>query len=558
MKILLLLFLMVTPLFGEKLGVASYWVGKGMTPKDVSFRFYVSDEQDNVDPFAEASLTEGKKADEEGKRRIEYDEKIPLLKSAPFTSRFFNPEDELFDVTPYLNFGKGVLTPESKIILNKSTGRLVVKAPEMTLMLLSDFFKRDDDPVVITMDARIYELAQKERAEQMKRLQKDPSAMEAIAELGVTSRPGDKVSAEGGGLNLAWEPNVDKELQIIDSRINLAGSVMTSSGKVDVSLQTAIASYHRIPLLMELGSLGDSEKTLVLSVVATVRTLDGTLHDELVLNEVDHRTDRERLAPRFWDSQRIDKKLEGGRVLSSLFVPPNFWYFLMPNNTDGEGTDPFADAGDAHERELAEVMRKLLITPDASIPIPRRAADRVIDFKGPLEENGVKFGKDDFAVMNIETGQLLVALDWVHLELLDAIMSATCIHLPSHVETSLTLLEGDREFGMKDLLRHDVKQISRISAYARPGDEAHASLASGKQVVTLDLGPNIGASGDILDLRMVFKLKGQAGVESSINSGVTLRSGMPFIIQRYRHGEKWRVLIVESAVKNLSDDSFGE
>jgi hypothetical protein len=535
---------------GEELEIVSYHVGKGMSPQELSMRFYFEGSDD--DPFDTGGSFDSREVDEEGKWRLIFDEEIVPLDGLPFKSRFFGEGNQIFDVSKHVNFGVGVLTPESQVILNETTGKIVVKAPEMTLMLLTDFFRQVDRPVVAILDLAIYEIPVADLEGEKKKLTRIPHGRNALSEIQLTSRSGAMEIAEGGEFKVTWEPGFGRDLKIVDSRIEFGGVVKDSAREVAFSWKTGTTTFAGIPFVTELGSLGDSEKALLLSVLTTIRMIDGTALGDLVVGEDDGRSAFERFSNGNRSNWRSISK-GGGKVLTTFRPSYNFFQFIRINagGSGGVELDPFADVGGEVDESI---RRELLLGEDSRIPIPRAIGDRVVNLKPAFEAQGIGFGEGDFAVQNMDTGQVISLLSKTQTVLLDAIIWHCDWDSPTQIETSLIVLEGDREFGMDELTRKDVRTVSRLGGVTRPGDSSSHSLRLDGHSLASKLEPNLGASGDVIDLRLAFEMTRAKEVELKLTSGMTLKSGVPQIVKSFRDGENWRALVVESRVRGLFDD----
>jgi hypothetical protein len=538
----------VLPLVGEELEIVAYHVGKGMSPQELSFRYYFDERRD--DPFGPEGLNDFRKEDEEGKRRLFNDDEIAPLKKAPFESRFFGEGDQIYDVSKHVNFGKGVMTSESQVILNETSGKIVVKAPEMTLMLLPDLFKRVDHPVVATLNLAIYEVPVADLEGEKKRLTRIPRGRDALSEIQLTSRAGGKAIAEGGGLKVTWEPNFGRYLEFVDSRIELGGVVKRITGEVALSWKTGRTTFVGIPFVTELGSFGDSEKTLL--VWTSIRVVDGTPLRELEAGKGDRRSALERFSTSMNPHRKSIPK-GGGKLLTTFRPHYSLFQFFQKNSWSNEGgdLDPFAD-----DREEVDdgIRRELLLVKDSKIPIPRAIGDHVVNLRPAFEAQAVKFEEGDYAAQNIETGQLISLLSETYTELLDATIGHFDWRFPTQIETSLIVLEGDREFGMDELTRKDVRTVSRLGGVSRPGDSSSHSLRLGELSLASKLSPYHGVEDDAVDLSLAFEMTRAKEVELKLTSEMTLKSGVPQMVQSFRDGEKWRALVVESRVRGLFDD----
>ena len=552
MKLLLFLIMMM-PLFGEKMEIVAYHVGKGTTVIEVSRNYYFQEESE--DGF----LMAGKRylpREEAAKRKLALPQadEIVALERAPFESRFFGKGDQLYDVTKYVNFGKGVLSPDSQLIFNETSGKLVVKGPELTLMLLTDFFKRVDRPLMVTLRAAVYEVPRASLDEEKHRLRRKPNARKPLVDFEAKSRSGDVSRSEGGDLKLVWTPGYGWDPLMIDSLIDLKGKVKTSAGEVSLAWEAGIISYAGIAQLTELGMIGNSETSLLLSVLVTTRMMDGVALSDVVLSEDDAARDEARLAEaavRY--SEMTTVRQDDGRVLVSWRLPYDFLSFLDPNPL-ADGVDPFADSEEGVEETEQGIRREELIEADAGISIPRKTGDRIVNFRPRLEVQGIQFGEEDYAAYNAETKQLVAVLSEVQAELLDAVCRAASYTLPTLIETTFTIFEADQDFRVDELSRKDVKMISRLGGVSRPGDSSRSHLSLGAEVFDAEFGTNIGASDITIDLMPRVRQSLGKKVELALESSLTLKSGIPQIAQKFYQDGKWKALVIDARVRSLMDE----
>ena len=369
---------------------------------------------------------------------------------------------------------------------------------------------------------------------------KRPEKSQKLTSVILTTKPGSKISIKKGNspLSVEWEPHIGIRDFITDHRMTIGG---TLDG---VSFHSAMAftTLNHQAQWIELGQLGEGDEVLVLRVHGSHYSYyDGVRKEDLVLDKDGKGHSR----ANFYDTWQEIKKEEidpkTGKILRRYQVPPTFVFFIDGGDSSGidSGGDPFADDGD---EDAPSKVYPILKNVDQRVRA--RKFDRVIELQGILEDRGLQFSGDDFAVLNQDLNQLTAQLSPKNIELLDA-MLPTAPEPPRNLACSIALLEGDQEFTVADLNRAEIKCLGKLSLLGKPGVKSEIAFQMGEKEIKVEFEPNVGANSQLIDLRTHFTLKHGSEAGLDWKTGLCLWNGAPQIVYRQHEAGKWQALLIE-------------
>ena len=377
MKKLLIFFISMLPVFGEekKQEVVSYYLGAEFSGSGLS-RFLGDDSTD--------------------KPRIEVT--FPLTDKWPFESRFLREGDQGFDLTKWFR-AEHENMHEVQVAFNRTTGRLVVNAtPEEHLNYFEVRMEWLDQPHLISQRVEFFEFPGSLISRDQLHPLKVPKGARKLQELQQKCRIGEKVKVSTP--ELVWESEVNGtlELDYVGVQFSLNGKVGDDERSYDVDVRTALEGWPELPQYLELGSVGESEETLVMRLTHTFLFIDGTPRSESILREDGVKKSQENFLKPLSYRDNSKAMMEDGRVLARFAVPKTFHQFISTGAGGGDdGTDdPFADPDESDSINLKKETSKLRVA-EVDPRVWREQGDPLYNLKPLLEALGVRFSKSDFA-----------------------------------------------------------------------------------------------------------------------------------------------------------------
>ena len=463
------------------------------------------------------------------------------LKSAPFESRFFEEGNKLLEVSPLFHplIEKG--TPEFQAILNESTGRLVVKGSAGNQFLVKNMVIRGNFPIQIQSDFDLYLLPPAVDLASAANLEFLPKGWAKLKSLSGIGKPGREVQLKDDLNELIIETEVyaDSRESTVDYRWRLKLSAEIQGEKVELESCASSAGLSGVSRLVDLGSFGIEGKRLCVAQKMGIQLLDGTSIDDLVWKEapgIPFHYDDTRDYIEGWGSSFFESEAE--RSFGMWPLPPTFVNFISGSS------EPVGADGDPFSEEAAEVSTDRF----------KKGPGGAIDMKELFKLQGVAFEKEDTAYFFANRGLLIVHAKPVSLELIGAICLAAGQGPPRWIEMFVGLAECPDEPDLDSLLNSKTKILAHGYIVSRPGQDGSYLLESEDRIVEIELEPQIGANDEMIDLRAegAFQLAGEK--EVSLKTGVTLRNGEPAILSKYRHGEKWRAVVISAEIGEVLDE----
>lgn len=535
MKLLLFLF-MVMPLFGEKMEIVAYHVGKGTTAEDLRDQLYWAPS----DPFSD-----------EGGENLRGE--IKSLAVVPFKSRFLREGDDLVDFS-----GLFVDSPVSaggdslRVVLNKTTGKVVMQGSRRALLRIGDRgLSGLDAPIHVEVKFAIYDVPNRD-LEKMRGLEEGlPRSARKIEEALLTVRPGDRGKLQTSGWLLECGPNIDSSVDVVDLRMEVQASFVIEEKKHQFELKTGIYSFDGVPVYLKIGSMGQQSRTAVLAITATGKLIDGTDSREQFLKEGEGKSAVGEVRRRLWDLYEEALPQEDGRVFKRLSVSPSLVNVVRGFTEEELSSDPFSDESTLNSHTKLKSLKNV------SPLVQRRVGDELADLRDLMERNGLKIQQDDFVVLNVEDATISALLLPDQLELLELLLRSPVPDIPRHIVSSLTLLESDKLFTIDEIAETRVRRLNRLGLMGLPGDKLIGVLSSEGQSLDVTLEPHIGADASTLDLRLVYRYRIGKEVQLKSDIGLTVDQGKAVLIGQHQHEGKWRALLVEADYIGL-DEELGE
>ncbi len=509
----------------DEMILRAYYVGKG-TPERISEIYQVR----TSDPFADEV-----KAPAFQKRS---------LSAAPYESLFFKEGDQLWDFTGLYERLNSPQDHVKSAVFNETTGRFVVEANEdFHLSFQAFLFERYLNwPFTIEGKFEFYKVPRESFSIFDWNADKRPEESQKLTSVVLTTRSGSKISIKKGNspLSVEWEPHIGTRDFITDHRMTIGGTL----DGVSFHSTLGFATLNHQEQWIELGQLGEGDEVLVLRVHGShFYYYDGVRKEDLVLDK----DGKGHLHANFYDTWQEIKKEEidpkTGKILRRYQVPPTFVSFIDEGDSSGinSGGDPFAD-DDGHEDAPSKVYPNLKNVDQRG---RARKFDRVIDLQKILENMGLQFSGDDYAVLNQDLNQLTAQLSPKNIELLDALVLPVVPEPPRNLACSIALLESDQEFTVADLNRAEIKCLGKLSLLGKPGMKSEIAFQMGEKEIKVEFEPNIGVNSQIIDLRTHFTLKNGSEAGLDWKTGLSLWSGAPQIVYRQHESGKWQALLIE-------------
>jgi len=523
---LVLNVLFLVNLQGAEMRERAYYFG----PQDLEDWKFSTQDDSGDDPFSDREMVEAESV-------------RPLaLKAVPYESVFFGEGDQLWDLKPDLEKTMGREVQILSAVYNQSTGRFVLRGTEYAHSVVSVIAEGNAQklPRMIQSTLQVFKVPRRSFGVTQWDGLKLANEETCLAEIVCATKPGQKASSEVGDglLSVEIEPNVGMYDEWVDIRAKISGSL---EGE-DFKISTGMTGFNGYPFAMELGAIGQGD-VLVLTINPEIYFASGVKWSERVLDPKERGSSvEERLLAQYPpEVKEVDS--ETGKVFKSFQVPPTIISFLDIGDGTGESDDPFAD-------DESPVLRSSVcpVLMEWSPKVIARKGDRVLDLRGLLQNQGVKFSDGDFAVMIEGQSSVSIEVGPEQMELVEAILDAGGLAIPRMVTCSVALIRGTQKIVGLNLERGDLRCVGKSVIVGKPGLKSSLELVvSGSKLVAV-LEPNVGAFDDLIDLRVDFSLQEEDRKLSGFRSGVASYSGHPIIAQQFYDGESWFALLVESKI----------
>ncbi len=459
------------------------------------------------------------------------------IPSAPFSSPFFDEGDRLWDFKSFYQIPKSAYKHTKHLIYNETTGRLVAQTSHPLHRALNVFCHSlamaERQEVHLSCGLYLIQTRELDSGD----LTEIPTDAQEISLTQFTTRSGQRTKLRTNNLEIEWEANWGGWPPYIDHRFSLFGAI----NKQGIHYQTGFVT-REAALIVELGTFGSEQQTLVLKIDSTLGLFDGPTFRQLVLDQEANDIPR-----RFelFDSDPLAPVDEDGLIYHTRMVPPSTYEFLNPSGDNSYvGADPFADDENV---DLKPPATKHIFKGDLSERIFGSPTDQLIDLRQLLEAQGLEMEKREYAILNISFNTISSALTPENAEKLDGIFMACCGDPPIDISSKLILVETKEQPTEENLSGQDLTILARLGSISRPGQKTTTQL--GDHLIELE--PNIGAGDSIIDLRLHFRHGEEEKPILQVSGGTSLLSEKPKIYCSQKVGDRWLSLLIEARRKTI-------
>ena len=419
---------------------------------------------------------------------------IARIDTPPEPSAFFDPGDEIWDLSAIERHFRGPLKPSPEwIVWNATSKRIIAKAHLNTIYQLDLEIGKENIPSQCRVTAELFSVS----------ADGFPLSNDAIPEHSVSwvTRSGRKSECE----STTEEGSIRVNAEVVSSDLYADGRFQITCSLPNqkaVEISTSLTFTDAVPLWVARSF--DGTKGVDLRITTRHILSDGSSYSAAVLHLVDGEAVP---VPRQTHDPQIHKLPSGGMIYIVPFSVKEMGSFLGNSVDDIHEVDPFADTDPAPLKERLG-LEEIAVPENLTPWFPGNA----LDLTGFVEGWGIPLDKSSgFAGYDPLTQRIFVfTKSKSDLDIVEQIFVFGC---DSHPKVIATSINGS---GMIRLL-------------ARSG--IRASLQNSTRSFTIE--PVIGDSDELIDSHITMKDEPAPKLSFSFETSMTLRAGVPleFLVQ---------------------------
>ena len=233
--------------------------------------------------------------------------------------------------------------------------------------------------------------------------------------------------------------------------------------------------------------------------------------------------------------------LPDGRVFKRVAVSLAFVPYRALEREEDD--DPFADENRVDNLKKSRADRWVVTPSDPRIL--REPGDRIYNLQELFEGRGIRFGENDFAVINRNRSVLTVLAEADEMEMVERIVQMSEAVEPSSLVIEVRLLEAESKIELQDVLDGEVKTLG-VGYTSRPyGGSSMTRLGKGEHRFKMSTEAQNLEHEQVVNLELEIQFLNGEFVQNKTLISKALKRGGPSLLNQQQVDGKWRALWVK-------------